>query len=92
MDPQQKTANWEWNNPRIARKRNWIETLRLKISISIMNTRTEKSRFQHIKETKTLAMMNLMQDSTENTTSKFLIELKEALRDQWITDWRTLLN
>ena len=47
-----------------------------------MNTRAEKSRFQHIKEIKTLAMMNLMQESTENTTSKFLVELKEALRDQ----------
>ena len=47
-----------------------------------MNTRIEKARFQHIKEIKTLTMMNLMQDSTENTTSKFLIELKEALRDQ----------
>ena len=47
-----------------------------------MNTRTEKTRFQHIKEIKTLTMMNLMQDSTENTTSKFLVELKEALRNQ----------
>ena len=88
MDPQQKTKNWEWNDPRIARKKNWIETLRLKISISIMNRRTEKSRFQHIKKIKTLKMMNVMQESTENTTSEFLVELKEALRNQW----RTLLN
>ena len=47
-----------------------------------MNRRTEKSRFQHIKEIKTLTMMNLMQESTENTTSEFLVELKEALRNQ----------
>ena len=33
-------------------------------------------------------MMNLMQESTENTTSEFLVELKEALRNQQ----RTLLN
>ena len=92
MDPQQKTTNWEWNNPRIARKRNWIKTLRLKIEDFNYEHKNRKSRFQHIKEIKTLAMMNLMQDSTENTTSKFLVELKEALRDQWITDWRTLLN
>ena len=33
-------------------------------------------------------MMNLMQESTENTTSEFLVELKESLRNQQ----RTLLN
>ena len=38
--------------------------------------------FQNIKEIKTLTMMNLMQESTENTTSKFLVELKETLRNQ----------
>ena len=63
MNPQQKSTNWEWSNPRIAKK-NWIETLRLKISISIMNTITENQGF-NTKEIKTLAMMNLMQDSTE---------------------------
>ena len=52
MDPKQKTVNWEWNNPRIATKRNWIETLRLKISISIMNTRTENQGFNTLKKLK----------------------------------------
>ena len=46
-----------------------------------MNTITENQGF-NTKEIKTLAMMNLMQDSTKNTMSKFLVELKEALRDQ----------